>query len=89
MALYYFDIDENGDIYPDDQGTNCEDFPQVKREAISALVDIIKESLPDGDHHRLSIKVRNDSGTIVLQVALNFDVEAEHQSARTSPGSHV
>jgi uncharacterized protein DUF6894 len=80
MAIYYFDIDDNGSVFPDEVGTECSGL-DVKREAISALVGIIGESLPDGDHHRLEIKVRNDSGTVVLRLALNFDVESEDLSA--------
>ena len=90
MALYYFDVDDNGEVYPDDQGTECATFDQVKEEAIRALVEMIRESLPDGDHHRLTIKVRNDGGGVILQVSLNFEVEAEHRSGgSSSPDSHV
>lgn len=90
MALYYFDVDDNGTVYPDDQGTECDTFDQVKEEAIHALVEMIAESLPDGDHHRLMIKVRDDGGGLVIQVSLNFEVEAEHRShGSRSPDSHV
>jgi hypothetical protein len=90
MAIYYFDVDDNGTVYPDDQGTDCDTFARVKEEAIRALVEMIQERLPDGDRHRLTIKVRNDSGGVVLQVSLNFEVEAEHRShGRSSPDSHV
>jgi len=90
MAIYYFDVDDNGIPYPDDQGTECSDFAQVKKEAITALVEMIRDTLPDGDHHRLSIKVRDDGGALVLQVALHFEVEAEHRSPGASaPDSHV
>jgi hypothetical protein len=90
MPLYYFDVDDNGTVYPDDQGTDCDTFDRVKEEAIRSLVEMISESLPNGDHHRLSIKVRNDGGGVVLQVSLNFQVEAEHRSGGgSSPDSHV
>ncbi|MES0139277.1 hypothetical protein NKJ88_30700 [Mesorhizobium sp. M0016] len=90
MALYYFDLDENGLVYHDDQGTHCSAFDQVKEEAVRTLVEMIKESLPDGDHHRLTIKVRDDGGGVVLQVSLNFEVEAEHRyGGGSSPDSHV
>ena len=90
MTLYYFDVDENGTVYPDDQGTDCETFDRVKEEAIRALVEMIKDSLPDGDRHRLIIKVSDDGGALVLQVSLNFEVEAEHRSrTSSSPDSHV
>ncbi|MBA1144792.1 DUF6894 family protein [Mesorhizobium neociceri] len=90
MALYYFDVDDNGTVYPDDQGTDCETFDRVKEEAIRALVEMIRDSLPNGDRHRLMIKVRDDGGGVVLQVSINFEVEAEHRShGSSSPDSHV
>jgi hypothetical protein len=90
MALYYFDVDDNGTVYRDDQGTDCDTFGRVKEEAIRALVEMINDSLPDGDHHRLTIKVRDEGGGMVLKVSLNFEVEAEHRShGSSSPDSHV
>jgi hypothetical protein len=91
MALYYFDVDDNGTVYPDDQGTDCDTFDQVKEEATRALVEMIRESLPDGDHHRLMINVRDYGGGLVITVSLNFEVEAEHRShgGSSSPDSHV
>ncbi|MER8430065.1 DUF6894 family protein [Mesorhizobium caraganae] len=90
MALYYFDVDDNGAVYSDDEGTDCATFDKVKEEAVRALVEMIKDSLPDGDHHRLTIKVRDDGGVVVLQVSINFEVEAEHRSGGgSSPDSHV
>ncbi|WP_152536272.1 DUF6894 family protein [Mesorhizobium loti] len=82
MALYYFDVDDNGQVFHDDHGTDCKDFAKVKKEAISALIDMIRESLPDGDHHQLSIKVRDDAGFEILEVALHFNVVTE----RRQPG---
>jgi hypothetical protein len=88
MALYYFDIEDNGAVFADDQGTECADLNQVKREAIRTLVEMVNESLPDGDQHTLRIKVRSEGGNVVLQVAINFEVEAEHRSTGRSPDPH-
>jgi hypothetical protein len=46
---------------------------------VETLAGITKDSLPDGDHHVLRIKVRDDAGRVVLQVAIHFDVEAEEK----------
>ncbi|RUW61610.1 hypothetical protein [Mesorhizobium sp. M7A.F.Ca.US.008.03.1.1] len=90
MPLYYFDVDDNGTVYPDDEGSDCDTFDRVKEEAIRALVEMIQNSLPDGDRHKLVIKVRDDRGGVVLQVSLNFEVQAEHRShGGSSPDSHV
>jgi hypothetical protein len=90
MALYYFDVDENGTTSPDDHGTECADIGHVKQEAIRTLVDMIREVLPDGDQHTLRIKVRSEGGDLVLQVAINFQVESQRRSeSRKSHGPHA
>jgi hypothetical protein len=92
MAIHYFDVDDNGSVFHDDEGTDCPDGESVKKEAILALVEMIKGTLPDGDHHKLSIIVRNEWGEVVVQVALKFDVEKERHSsggATPSPDRHV
>jgi hypothetical protein len=91
MALYHFDVDDNGDVYHDDVGTECADFTQVRNEAIEALAGIMKDAIPDGDHHRISIKVRDEGGDLVFQVALRFDVEAQRppKGRSSTPDSHV
>lgn len=48
MALYFFAFSDNGEARPDEQGTDLSSFDAVKREAVSALFDVIKEVLPDG-----------------------------------------
>jgi hypothetical protein len=84
-------VDDNGVIRHDDEGTECVGFSHVKNEAISALAEIMKDAIPDGDHHRITIKVRDEGGDLVLQVALRFDVEAQRPSRglSSSPDSHV
>lgn len=59
------------------------------QEAIRTLVEMITDSLPDGDRHMLRIKVRSEGGDLVLQAAISFEVEAERRSTRGSPDSHV
>ncbi|WP_192250382.1 DUF6894 family protein [Mesorhizobium silamurunense] len=90
MALYYFDVNDNGVVYPDDQGIECADFPRVKKEAIRALVEMINDSVPDGDHHLIRIKVRQEGGDLVLQAAIRLDVESQrHSGAHKSPDPHA
>lgn len=49
-----FDFDDNGTIFPDDEGTEGQDLAAVKYEAIKALAEMTKDALPDGDHHKFS-----------------------------------
>lgn len=58
MALYYFDHENDGMMFSDDQGTECQDVAAVRYEAIS-LADITRGALPDGNFHNLVMMVRD------------------------------
>ncbi|MBZ9974149.1 hypothetical protein LB555_01740 [Mesorhizobium sp. BR-1-1-10] len=67
------------------------DLPVVKYEAIKALAEMTKDALPDGDHHKLAIVVRDEGGDLALRASIVFHVEEERDSfsSRSSPDSHA
>lgn len=73
MTIFYFDVEENGNLARDRHGIDCADFDHAKKEAIRAIVDMTRDALPDGDHHELRVTVRDRSGAVVVGVTLNFD----------------
>ncbi|MGX5839766.1 DUF6894 family protein [Mesorhizobium sp. ArgA1] len=77
MALYYFDVDDNGEVDPDVQGVECNDLAEARYQAIRALGDITREALPDGDHHKLVMVVRDSGGNLILRASILFEVESE------------
>ncbi|MER8581702.1 hypothetical protein NKG95_23930 [Mesorhizobium sp. M1423] len=79
MPLYFFDSDEDGIVYSDDQGTLCDDFPLVRKEALRTLGEMARDGFP---HRRITVKVRNDHDGLVLEVALTFAVETRHFDER-------
>ncbi|MEI9419643.1 hypothetical protein O7A70_00385 [Mesorhizobium sp. Cs1299R1N1] len=91
MTLFYFDVDDNGTIFHDDEGTECPDVAAVRYEATMALAEMTKDALPNGDHHEMVIVVRDDGGDLVLRASIVFNVEAERASSpsRSSPDSHA
>ncbi|MGX9148340.1 DUF6894 family protein [Mesorhizobium sp. 128a] len=89
MALYYFDVDDNGELYSDDQGVECRDFAEVRYEAIRALAEMTREALPGGDHHKVVIVVRDSGCDLVFRASIVFEVEAERFPAGSSPDSHA
>jgi hypothetical protein len=73
MALYYFDI-HDGTFRLDEEGTECADFDAVRREAKRVLPEIAKDILPeDGDHHTLTVRVRNERHETVYTATLMFN----------------
>ncbi|WP_149902764.1 hypothetical protein [Mesorhizobium sp. SARCC-RB16n] len=91
MALYGFDVDDNGTIFHDYEGKGCQHIPAVRYEAIRALAEMTRDALPDGDHHKMVIVVRDEGGDSVFRASIVFNVEAERSSCASlsSPDSHA
>lgn len=72
MALYFFDI-HDGTFRLDDVGVECKDLNAVRYEAKRVLPAIAKEILPeDGDHHTLTVRVRDERHETVYTATLMF-----------------
>ncbi|WP_181165630.1 MULTISPECIES: hypothetical protein [unclassified Mesorhizobium] len=46
MTIFYFDVEENGNLARDRHGIDCADFDHAKKEAIRAIVDMTRDALP-------------------------------------------
>ena len=67
---YYFDIDNGEHSSVDDTGVECDDREKVRDEAIRVLPAIARDVLPDSDMHRILVKVRDETGTVVYYASL-------------------
>ncbi|MER9120211.1 hypothetical protein NKJ55_13150 [Mesorhizobium sp. M0106] len=47
MPRIFFDFTDNGQVFPDVEGTDLPDLEAAKQEAVRALVEITKDKLPD------------------------------------------
>lgn len=75
MAVYFFDFSDTGDEFPDTEGTELPNLDAVKDEAIRALVEVVKEVLPDGSFRELACKVRDENGRQLLQAEIRFQLQ--------------
>ncbi|TGT46876.1 hypothetical protein EN812_05935 [Mesorhizobium sp. M4B.F.Ca.ET.169.01.1.1] len=75
MALYFFDFYDDDVVQLDTEGTELSSFDAVKHQAVRALVDVIREVLPDGPHRELSFKVRDEAGRQLMQVVMTFHLQ--------------
>ncbi|NDV88819.1 hypothetical protein GTW51_19170 [Aurantimonas aggregata] len=73
MARYYFDINDNGLSVPDDEGVECGNLAAVREAAIDALPRMACDAVPAGDHHVISISVRDQADKPVFQASLTID----------------
>jgi hypothetical protein len=75
MALYFFDFSDTGKDYPDTEGTELKSFDAVKDEAVRALMEMAREMLPDGPYRELTFKVRDETGSHLIQVVIKFELQ--------------
>ena len=72
MPHYYFDVEDGGDFFRDDSGFVCDDKEAVRKAAIEALPTMAASALPDGDHHRIAVKVRDGTGDYIYVASLTL-----------------
>jgi len=78
MPRYFFDTYDGETITEDDEGLELEGIEAARREALAALPDMARAMIPDdGDRRTMVVKVRDESGKVVLQAALALLVERE------------
>jgi hypothetical protein len=72
VPRYYFDI-YDGIFRLDEDGVECVDFDEVRREAKRTLPEIARDFLPeDGDHHAITCRVRDERNETVYTATLIF-----------------
>lgn len=72
MPLFYVDTDDGTVHVHDDEGIEVADFAAARNAAISALPDMARDKLPDGEHRIFVATVRDHAGTILYAATLTF-----------------
>ena len=65
MARYYFDISKDGDLVPDEEGTELPTLASAREERAHALAEIAKGALPGTSNRELVITVKLDAKTVL------------------------
>ena len=78
MPLYYFDLRDDDEVVPDEEGTDLSSMDEVQNEAAYALADMLSEQLRAANGHGLArdliIEVR-DSGGPVMHTRFSFEMQ--------------
>ncbi len=76
MPRYFYDVDDNGQLLRDDEGTDLESDGAAHYEGLRAMAEMAKDSLPgSGPQSTLTMSVRDESGRIVSKNTLTFRSE--------------
>ena len=74
MARYFFDIDDNGLLVPDEEGIDCASRPAMRATAIGALPGLASDAPDMGERHVIQITVRDQASKPVLLATLTREV---------------
>jgi hypothetical protein len=76
LALYYFDIRNDGRLFSDTEGTWLAGGRNaVRAEAFSALTDYAREVTPTTISRRLAVEVRDGNSKPLLKAVLDLVIE--------------
>ncbi|MBB4004676.1 DUF6894 family protein [Aurantimonas endophytica] len=73
MAPYFFDIVDNGLFVHDDEGIECGSLGAVREAAMDSLPKMACDASTEGDHHVISISVRDQADKPVFHACLTVD----------------
>jgi hypothetical protein len=74
MPRFYFDVRQDGDLTPDEEGEELPDADAAEQEAALAAIHLVKELL-HGPQASLAVEVRDEQGTRVARATVTLDVD--------------
>ena len=72
MPRYYFETKDNDEHTGDDEGSELAGPRAARREALSALPDMARDSIPNGDDHAFYALVKDANGEPVFEGTLTL-----------------
>ena len=72
---YFFDTDDGDRFIPDEVGLEVADLAAARKMACRALGDMACDGLTCGDAREFSVRVRDETGDVVLQATLSFAMD--------------
>jgi hypothetical protein len=77
MPHFYFDLTDNGQSFPDTEGSDLADLRSAEDEAAISLMDMSRDAMPDGTFRQLSLRARDDSGNHLFEVLVTFELRRD------------
>ncbi len=75
MQRYFFDFQNGEHLSKDEEGNFLNEEPDMRSEAVRALSEMVKDSLPQGEHGRFVVVARDESGKPAYRAVLEFHGE--------------
>ena len=74
MPLFYFDVRDNGQLFPDEEGHELPDITSAETEASEAAAAIARDVLPTRRGGELIVQVKDEQRLPVLTVTVEMYV---------------
>ena len=75
MPRFYFDIRDGESLVADEVGVEFPTVNEARDDASRTLGQMMKEAMPDGQHHDMAVEVRGDDKRPLLKVQITFEVQ--------------
>jgi hypothetical protein len=75
MPRFYFDISDGERAQRDADGMEMADLKEARNKALETLGEMARDELPDGDHRKFAIRIRDASGKARLLTSLTLRIE--------------
>jgi hypothetical protein len=76
VPRFYFDVRDGGEFVEDTEGTEFAGLKEAREDASRALAQMLKDAMPDGMHHDVSVEVRDEKKRPLFKVQITFEVQA-------------
>ena len=76
MPIYYFDLRDEDELFPDEEGLEFSSLPAVQEEAAKSLADMARNAVCSSQplsKRYLALEVRDEIGP-VMQVRFKFEI---------------
>jgi hypothetical protein len=75
VPRYFFDTSDGTVFIRDREGIELENLEVAKAEAKTILLEITVDELPDSNRRDFVVSVRDETGQVVLRIALSLAVD--------------
>ncbi|MES0197242.1 hypothetical protein [Mesorhizobium sp. M0011] len=72
MAGFFFDLTDDGEVFPDPEGTELKSRKAAEDEAATALLEIAKDQMPE-TFRKVAIRVRDHTSKPLFTVKVTFE----------------
>jgi hypothetical protein len=84
VPRFYFDVRDDGNIIPDDEGSEFESLDAAVHAAACSTAEIGTDRLAKGDTRAVVLEVRDDQGQRVCTVTASMKIERHELSSQPS-----